>query len=92
MIFIWDPAKSAWNARERGLPFDVAMAMFDSPTLETPDTRFGYGEVRVKAVGTVGDAVLICVYTDVRPDLRRIISLRAANRKERNAYRQAYPG
>jgi uncharacterized protein len=92
MIFIWDPAKSAKNIRARGLPFDVAMAMFDSPTLEVPDERFAYEEARIKAIGIVRGTVLVCVYTDTRPDLRRIISLRPANRKERHAYRQAYPG
>ena len=89
MIFEWDPAKSAKNARERGLPFDVAMAIFDSPTLEAPDERYEYGESRIKALGIVRNVVLVCVYNDRGP-VRRIISLRVANRKERNAYRAAF--
>lgn len=91
MIFEWDAAKSAKNTRERGLPFEVATAIFDNPTLETPDTRYSYGEIRIKAVGIVHGIVLVCVYND-REDVRRIVSLRVANRKERNAYRAAYPG
>lgn len=90
MLFEWDPLKSARNARERGLPFDIAMAMFDSPTLEIEDTRADYGETRMKAIGVVRGIVLVWVYVD-RPGIRRIISLRVADRKERHAYRQAYP-
>jgi hypothetical protein len=91
MIFEWDSAKSAKNARERGLPFEIGIAIFDNPTLESPDRRFDYGEMRIKAIGVARGAVLVCVYND-REDARRIVSLRVANRKERNAYRAAYPG
>jgi uncharacterized DUF497 family protein len=90
MIFEWDAAKSVKNARERGLPFDVAMAMFDGPTLEIPDDRRDYGERRIRAIGVVRDVALVCVYSD-RSEARRIISLRVANRKERHAYREAFP-
>lgn len=91
MIFEWDAAKSARNPRERGLPFEVGIAVFDQPTLESPDERYDYGEKRTKAIGMVRDVVLVCVYSD-RGEARRIISLRAANGKERNAYREAFPG
>ncbi len=90
MDFEWDGAKSARNAAERGLPFDVAMALFDDPTLEGQDRRRDYGEVRIRAIGQVEGVVLVCVYTD-RGTARRIISLRAAKEKERDAYRAAYP-
>ncbi len=89
MIFEWDSAKSAANARTRGLPFEVAVALFDNPTLEAIDNRRDYGERRIKAPGIVHGMVLVCIYVD-RADARRVISLRAANRKERNAYRAAY--
>ena len=87
MLFEWDSAKSAENARERGLPFEIAMALFDGPTLEYPDRRHDYGESRVKAIGEVDGHILVCVYTD-RGAVRRIISLRVASRKERHAYRK----
>jgi uncharacterized DUF497 family protein len=89
MVFEWDPAKSAKNARERGLPFEVGIAVFDNPTIETVDDRFDYGETRIKAIGIVRGIVLVCVYHD-RDGIRRIVSLRVANKKERNAYRAAY--
>jgi uncharacterized DUF497 family protein len=90
MPFEWDDRKSARNARERGLPFDVAMALFDSPTLERDDDRQDYGERRIVSIGMVEGRVLACVYTD-RDGVRRIISLRAAKRSERDEYRAAYP-
>jgi uncharacterized DUF497 family protein len=91
MIFEWDEAKSLANLRTRGLPFEIAMALFDGPTLENPDRRRDYGERRIKAIGRVAGQVLVCVYTD-RSDARRIISLRVADRRERDAYRAPYKG
>ena len=91
MDFEWDRAKSARNAAARGLPFDLAALLFDGPVLERVDARREFGEVRVRAIGKVGDRLLHCVYTD-RGDVRRIISLRAANRKERDGYRATFEG
>lgn len=91
MIFEWDEAKSRANARDRFLPFDVAAAMFDGPTLEIVDSRRDYGEVRIRAIGEVGGFYLTCIYT-ARGDTRRIISLRLANRRERHDYRAKSPG
>lgn len=89
--FEWDDAKSESNRIERDLPFDLAIKMFDGQTLEQLDARRDYQEVRVQAIGTVGSLILLCVYTD-RGAVRRIISLRPANRRERDAYRAAFPG
>lgn len=90
--FEWDVAKSARNVRERGLPFSVSPALFERPALVTRDQRKDYGEERFRLIGSVGPAILVCVYT-IRPDGNcRIISLRVANRRERDAYRSAYPG
>ena len=76
---------------DRRLPFELAIVMFEGPTLETIDDRRDYGETRVKSIGALHDRAFVCVYTD-RGDVRRIISLRLANRKERDDYRSAYPG
>jgi uncharacterized protein len=89
MVFEWNEMKSLANARTRGLPFEIAMALFDGPTLESRDRRRDYGERRIKAIGRAAGQVLVCVYTD-RSTARRIISLRVANRRERDAYRAAY--
>ncbi|MGA3397762.1 MAG: BrnT family toxin [Acetobacteraceae bacterium] len=94
MNFGWDPPKSDRNVRERGLPFEVAMALFDRNTIEFDDTRKNCGERRIIAFGEVAGRLLVGVYTwrsaADRP-LRWIISLRRANQGETNAYRRTFP-
>lgn len=84
-----DQTKSDRNHLERGLPFDLAMLLFKGPTREWLDTRQDYQERRSRAIGMAGGVILHCVYTD-RGLVRRIISLRSTNRKERDGYRTAY--
>jgi uncharacterized protein len=94
MRFGWDPAKSERNTRERGLPFDIAMALFDSATIEVDDRRRDYGERRIIAYGSVTGRVLVCVYTwrgTADDPIRWIISLRKANKGESHAYRTVFP-
>jgi uncharacterized DUF497 family protein len=64
MIYEWDQAKSERNAHARGLPFEIAMALLEGPTLEEPDLRKDYGEHRIRALGQVNDVVMVCIYTD----------------------------
>ena len=91
MDFEWDSAKSERNERERGLPFELSVLLFDDAVIERVDERRSYGETRIRAIGAVGSKTLHCVYTQ-RGEVRRIISLRYANRKERDAYRATHPG
>jgi uncharacterized DUF497 family protein len=89
MEFEWDQVKSENNTQKRNLPFELAIYLFDGPVIQHVDDRQDYGEVRIRAIGLVAGQILHCVYTD-RADTRRIISLRYADRKERDAYRAAY--
>ncbi|MEO9190943.1 MAG: BrnT family toxin [Acetobacteraceae bacterium] len=89
MEFEWDAAKSERNREERGLPFELAVELFEGPFNERTDSRHDYGETRMQVVGRVGGSILVCVYTD-RGEVRRIISLRDANRRERNASRTSF--
>ena len=82
MLFEWDNAKHERNLRERGFGFDYAVRIFAGLVVERADTRRAYGEVRIQALGQTGGDVLLVVYTD-RGEVRRIISARYANRKER---------
>ncbi len=79
------------NLIARGLPFGLAEVLFENRVIEEFDRRRDYGEIRIKAIGTVAGEILACVYTD-RAEMRRIISLRHANRRERDAYRAAEIG
>src|SRR5665213_3094053 len=85
MLVAWDEAKSRRNLSERGFGFDYAARIFLGLTLERSDLRREYGEVRVQAIGQVGDDVLFVVYTD-RDTARHIISARLASRKERKLW------
>lgn len=93
MQFSWNAAKSAANYRQRGFDFEFATLVFNGPTLEKPDRRSDYGELRLVVIGLADGIHLTVVYTD-RPGetgtFRRIISARRSNRRERRAYDQAY--
>ena len=92
MEFEWDATKSDANLEARGFDFAFATLIFEGPTLEHEDTREDYGERRVIAVGLAQSIPLTVVYTD-RPAaggvMRRIISARRSNGRERQAYEEA---
>jgi uncharacterized DUF497 family protein len=90
MHFEWDERKSEANLQERGFDFAFATLIFDGVTVEKEDARSDYGERRVVAIGAANGVLLTVVYTD-RPDprgrgIRRIISARRSNGREREAY------
>jgi uncharacterized DUF497 family protein len=85
MRFDWNPAKHERNRQQRGFGFDFAALIFRGRTIEWPDNRQDYGEARVRTIGEAGGVVLHVVYTD-RGNVRRIISARVANRKERSLW------
>ena len=45
MDFEWDSAKSTQNEAERGLPFELAILLFDGPAIEHADDRRDYGKL-----------------------------------------------
>jgi hypothetical protein len=90
--FAWDRKKSAENLRDRGFDFEFATLVFEGPTLEREDSRRDYGEKRVVAIGLAQGIALTVVYTDRAETgtvVRRIISARLSNRRERQAYFEA---
>ena len=91
--FEWDKRKSEANFRQRGFDFAFASLVFDGPTLVAEDTRRDYGERRFVAIGLADGLHLTVVFTDrARRDariIRRIVSARRSNRRERRTYDQA---
>lgn len=82
----FDLAKNERNIRERGISFELA-AEFDWTTAYViPQERDG--ESRLLAFGFIGDRLHAMAFTKRGPVLR-IISLRRANRRERNRYEEA---
>lgn len=82
MEFDWDDAKDQRTRIERGFGFDFASLIFAGDTVESVDNRREYGELRVRAIGEAGGLILHVVFTD-RGAVRRIISARPADKKER---------
>jgi hypothetical protein len=83
----FDPAKSEANARLRGLPFNLVEQFDFDSAWTTIDNRKDYGEVRYRAVGILDDDIISIVFT-MREQTVRVISLRLANRKERERYEE----
>jgi len=90
--FACDPRKSDDNLGARGFDFAFAARIFDGPVLARTDSRQDYGEPRVVAIGATDGILLTVVYTDRVAQgtlVRRIISARRSNARERQAYRES---
>jgi len=85
--FEFDPAKSAKNERERGLPFAAAALLFDRPRLEWEDRRKDYGEIRFSTLGEIEGRTFCASFTR-RGEAIRVISFRKANARETRRYRE----
>jgi uncharacterized protein len=94
--FEWDPAKAAINLRKHAISFDIAMRVFADPFALTEEVRIEGGEQRWQTLGIVEEYLLLLVAHTTRDDnedgqpieIIRIISARAADRKERQRYEQ----
>ena len=94
--FEWDPVKAANNLRKHKVSFETAIRAFADPFALTVQDRSEGGEQRWQTLGAVeGHVVLLVAHTvrDVDEDgqpveIIRIISARAADRKERRRYEQ----
>jgi uncharacterized DUF497 family protein len=86
--FEWDDNKNLANIEKHGIDFEDAISVFLGPTLEAPDDRLDYGEVRIISYGEMNGRVVAVVYT-MRGDICRIISARKASRDERTKYYSA---
>ncbi|MHB8619140.1 MAG: BrnT family toxin [Chloroflexota bacterium] len=85
MTFEWDEQKNQANQEKHGLAFDDVELVFSEPTITFEDDRADYGERRLITLGTLARRVVVIVHTP-RGDGSRIISLRKANRRERQIY------
>jgi hypothetical protein len=81
----FDPAKREWTLEHRGLDFEDASAVFESPLFTFEDERRDYGETRFTTFGLLGDRVVAVVWTP-RGEARHMISMRKANEREKRRY------
>ena len=90
MNFVWDSRKNETNIRKHGIPFEVAVLVFnDEKIIERFDwSHSTAAEERWNAIGMV-EKVLFVVFTEVK-DCVRIISARRATKEEINEYYKNY--
>lgn len=81
----FDTAKRDATLRSRGLDIADAGAVLDGTHMTIPDVRFGYGEDRFVTVGFLSGRMVVLAWTP-RGSVRRIISMRKANERERQKF------
>ena len=84
----FDPDKDARNIAVHGISLAAAETLLASFTVERIDERRAYRETRIIAIGEIGGVEFTCIYTR-RGEAYRPISLRRADRKERDVYQKA---
>ncbi len=94
MRFEWDREKDRLNRQKHdGIAFETAAHVFDDPFAVFRKDRVVAGEQRWHAIGAVESAVLLVVHVvrsedEYGQETIRIISARAASKRERRIYIQ----
>jgi uncharacterized DUF497 family protein len=81
----FDPAKDAANQAKHGMSLATAGELDWEAALVWTDERFEYGETRMVALVARTQILYYVAFVD-RGEVRRIISLRRANRREVKHY------
>jgi uncharacterized DUF497 family protein len=77
----FDPEKRAWTLAERALDFADAARVFAGTTLTQEDDRFDYPELRYQTYGSLGERLVLVVWTPTDSGIR-VISMRNCHDKE----------
>lgn len=85
MKISFDPAKNERNIAERGLSFELAVEFGWDEAIILEDNRRDYGELRLEALGYIGERLHVLVFTP-RGQAVHVISLRKANLREVKRY------
>ena len=88
--FEWDLAKAEANFEKHGVSFEEATTLFDDSFAVTfDDEDHSEDEQREIIIGrTAADILLIVAFTERQGDVIRLISARAATRRERKDYEE----
>jgi hypothetical protein len=81
-----DPAKEALNRRRHGISLARAAKFDFDRCLYIVDNSQDYGEVRLIAIGFLGDTLHTLVFSPRGEDAIRAISLRKSTAAERDRY------
>ena len=87
MLIEFDSAKREQTLIDRGLDFADAPQIFPGKHFSLADDRADYGEQRFISVGKLADRIVVLIWT-LRGEVRRIISMRYANEREKTRYAQ----
>lgn len=85
----FDPAKDAANLLKHGVSLALASELDWDASLVWVDERHDYGELRMIALAPATGILYYVAFVD-RTEVRRIISLRRANRREVKHYVQSF--
>lgn len=86
----FDPAKDASNQRKHaGVSLAMAAELEWDTLWARPDHRRDYGEVRMAGYALMGVRLYSVVFVD-RGEVRRVISLRKANDREKVLYAKVF--
>ena len=89
MQFEFDSNKNRINLAKHGLPLSLAADLDWEAALIWADERFDYGEHRGVSLAPLGRTLMFVAFVD-RNAVRRVISLRRANRREVRRYAHAF--
>jgi uncharacterized protein len=87
----FDPTKSAKNASQRGLPFELTAELDWDAAHTIEDQRQSYGETRYLAYAPMQGRLHVVCFC-IRGGAFRIISFRKANRREEKFYAEEKAG
>jgi len=90
VLIDFDPAKDKLNRAQHGLSLAFAKKLAWDETLVWVDTRYEYDEIRMIGLVPEGNTLYYIAFVD-RGEVRRVISLRFAERKEIKHYVENYP-
>ncbi len=85
----FDPAKDSSNQAKHGVSLALAAQLDWGSALVWADSRTSYGEARQSALGLMGERMYFVAFVD-RADVRRVISLRKANNREKLHYAKTF--
>jgi uncharacterized DUF497 family protein len=81
----WDPEKERKNIEKHKIDFSTACRIWEGGVLERNDDRRNYSEARIEASGKVDGRLMVVIFT-WRGAIRRIISARKANEREKRRF------
>ncbi len=81
----FDPAKDAANQAKHGVSLSTAVDLDWEAALVWMDERFEYGEARLISLAPKTEVLYYVAFVN-RGEVRRVISLRRANRREVKYY------